>query len=253
MGQAFKDQRQQLLSEFIDNCKPCALNGCPYTLENLSQSTKDIIQDCLDEILERRPSIENLNHSVSNIRNEPVLGRLQEMKRNNTTEKRKSFLCYERLRKEGMAENQPGILRASQDIQHQITKEIEYNNETSASQNMDKTVSFLRSSSNNIGTKDLFDNKSLRKRAPLTKQTRHLSVETERYAGEQNDPKSEQSNRSKPTRAPQISILRSSSEMPQSIRESPSEHLVARMTTSLEEKEESDSTGSQSPSRLRQS
>ncbi|VDI31864.1 Hypothetical predicted protein [Mytilus galloprovincialis] len=253
VGQAFKDQRQQLLSEFIDNCKPCALNGCPYTLENLSQSTKDIIQDCLDEILERRPSIENLNHSVSNIRNEPVLVRLQEMKRNNTTEKRTSSFCYERLRKEGMAENQPGVLRASQDIQHQITKEVGYNNETSASLNMDKTVSFLRSSSNNLGTKDLFDNKSSRIRAPLTKQMRHFSVETERYAGEQNDSKAEQSNRSKTTRAPQISILRSSSETPQSIGETPSEHLVARMTKSLEEKEESGSTGSQSPSRLRQS
>ncbi|CAC5409768.1 unnamed protein product [Mytilus coruscus] len=102
VGPAFKDQRQQLLSKFIDNCKPYGFNGCPNTLESLSQSTKDIIQDCLDEILERRPSIEILIHSVSNNRNEPVLGRLHEMKRSNQTERRKSSdpsSCYDILRK----------------------------------------------------------------------------------------------------------------------------------------------------------
>lgn len=269
VGPAFKDQRQQLLSEFIDNCKPCALNGCPYTLESLSQSTKDIIQDCLDDFLERRPSIENLNHSVSNIRNEPVLVRLQEMKKTNLTERRKLSLekiaCYERLRQSQyreeekmISEKQPGVLISSQDIQHQITKEVGHNNENSTRQNMDKTVSFLMSSSNQRGTKDLFDAKSsvnkthasARKRAPLSKQMRQLSFETERYAEEQNDSISEQSNRSNTSRPPQISVLMASSETTQPTGESP---RVARKTKPLEEREESGSTGSQSPSRLRQS
>ncbi|CAC5409769.1 unnamed protein product [Mytilus coruscus] len=156
-----------------------------------------------------------------------------------------------------ITEKQPGVLRSSQNIQHQITKEVGYNNETSSSQNMDKTVSFISSSSNQRGTKDLFDNRSrnktessTRKRAPLSKQMRQLSFKTDRYAEEQNDSISEQSNYQNKTRPSQIRVLRTSSESIKPTGESPTEHPVARMIKSLEEKEQSGSTGSQSPSRL---
>lgn len=105
IGPVFQDQRQWSFKEFIDTCQPCVFNGLPYSTDGLLESTKESIQDCLSLDLEKRPSIEQLMKSVDNIKHEPVLSRLKEMKRNHPIEKVRSkdssrySPCYDVLRK----------------------------------------------------------------------------------------------------------------------------------------------------------
>ena len=90
IGPVFQNQRQWSFKQFIDKCQPCVLNGLPYSTDGLLESTKESIQDCLSLDLEKRPSIEQLMMSVDNIKHEPVLSRMKEMKRNHPMEKVRS-------------------------------------------------------------------------------------------------------------------------------------------------------------------
>ena len=105
VGPVFQNQRQWSFKQFIDNCQPCVFNGMPYSTDGLLESTKESIQDCLSLDLEKRPSIEHLMKSVDNIKHEPVLSRMKEMKRNHPMEKVRSKILvrnsprYDALRK----------------------------------------------------------------------------------------------------------------------------------------------------------
>ena len=101
VGTVFKDQRQMPLSVFIDNCAPNAMNGCPYSIGELNSGTQMVIQECLDVVIDKRPSVEQLMKSVLDIKNDTVLYRRQEQKKQQKLRKisSESIICYSALRK----------------------------------------------------------------------------------------------------------------------------------------------------------
>ena len=204
VGPVFQNQRQWSFKQFIDNCQPCVFNGMPYSTDGLLESTKESIQDCLSLDLEKRPSIEHLMKSVDNIKHEPVLSRMKEMKRNHPTEKVRSkgsgrnSPCYDVLRKsrleatgkspseeQTIAEQNGCIDNISMPNTERLDQRV------ASAQVQQKSITASSQSQN-----DLFGSKVgsstpqpiIRKRAPpLRDAMKQLSVEAEAYALEQSD------------------------------------------------------------------
>lgn len=289
VGPAFKDQRQWSLAKFANSCQPYALNGCPYTLDGLLASTQDIIQSCLELVLERRPTIEELLKPVSDIKNDPVLSLKKEMQRQQVRRK-ESNPSFEARRNSSRNthQNESGLREIVENFKSDEEPTCEH--KTSYKQkdeNRDKPSANLFRGTNPSEAKSVFrsrnthQNESIAKDVcigtdntqtsvppsrrmkapPLGKTLQKLSFEAKNYADEQKQASGQSSATRKSQPSPQNRLNRTSSETPKTSETDDNaynEKLFVRLTKSLDGSDNNDasidnSSDRRSPSQLRQS
>lgn len=118
---AFHEQRDWPLLKFSSECHPNGMNGCPYSIQALLPDTQEVIQDCLNVVLDKRPSIEQLLHSLTEIKNDPQLERINTLRTRRISD---THSCFEVKRFQDSHTNGANNIQSDLPVSKQKTKDL---------------------------------------------------------------------------------------------------------------------------------